>query len=557
MGDNKEVEQKPTYNELVAKLDAELRKNVDLKTKLGTTSELLVRVKATLVEKNEEIASLSEPPEAIGTFVGRSDKERCIIVWRAGQKQRVSVSTSLDIDGLQLGQPVVFNANGAVTEALPFEDHGEIMTVKEVCEDGTRVIVLGHNDNERMVRLTDPLLDRSIKAGSSLMVDPRTGIAYELVSKAEVNDLMLEEVPDISYSDIGGLAAQVDEIRDAVELPRLHPDLYSEHELSAPKGVLLYGPPGCGKTLIAKAIANSLAQKASEKSGHDVKSYFLNIKGPELLDKYVGETERRIRLVFERAREKASAGSPVVIFFDEMDAMFRTRGSGVSSDVENTIVPQLLAEIDGVETLENVLVIGASNRQDMIDPAILRPGRLDIKIKIERPDAAGAADIFAKYLTTSLPLHKLELDEFGGDRAECVKYMIQQTVEHMYATTPEHEFLEVFYKSGTSEILHYKDFSSGAMIQNIVDRAKKAAIKEALRSGQKGLRLDYLLNACAEEFKGNEDLPNTSNPDDWARISGKKGEPIAYVKSISHFSEVSDPVKPTENVKITTPGQYL
>ena len=317
-----------------------------------------------------------------------------------------------------------------------------------------------------------------------LLLEPRAGYVYEKVPKSEVEELVLEEVPDIAYESIGGLGGQIEQIRDAVELPYLHPELFKEHELKPPKGVLLYGPPGCGKTLIAKAVANSLAKKVAAKTGQEGKSYFLNIKGPELLNKYVGETERHIRLVFQRAREKASGGTPVIVFFDEMDSLFRTRGSGVSSDVENTIVPQLLSEIDGVELLENVLVIGASNREDMIDPAILRPGRLDVKIKIERPDAEAARDIFSKYLTTSLPLHADDLGEFGNDRDACIGGMIQATVERMYTETEENRFLEVTYANGDKEVLYFKDFNSGAMIQNIVDRAKKMAIKDFLEHDQ-------------------------------------------------------------------------
>ncbi|MGH3474581.1 MAG: proteasome ATPase, partial [Aeromicrobium sp.] len=348
---------------------------------------------------------------------------------------------------------------------------------------------------------------------------------------------------------------QIEAIRDAVELPYLHPDVFIEHELKPPKGVLLYGPPGCGKTMIAKAVAASLAKKVSEKTGEEGRSYFLNIKGPELLNKYVGETERHIRLVFQRAREKANEGTPVIVFFDEMDSLFRTRGSGISSDVENTIVPQLLSEIDGVEGLENVLVIGASNREDMIDPAILRPGRLDVKIMIERPDAEAARDIFSKYLTVTLPLHSDDLAEFGGDTQACVTGMIQRTVELMYTESEDNQFLEVTYANGDKEVLYFKDFNSGAMIQNIVDRAKKMAIKDFLETGAKGLRVQHMLAACLDEFKENEDLPNTTNPDDWARISGKKGERIVFIRTLISGKSGNEPGRSIDTVANT--GQYL
>jgi proteasome-associated ATPase len=415
--------------------------------------------------------------------------------------------------------------------------------------------VIARADEERVVKLAEPLRGLSLRAGDSLMLEPRSGYAYEKIHKAEVEELVLEEVPDISYHDIGGLSAQIEQIRDAVELPYLHAELFREHQLRPPKGVLLYGPPGCGKTLIAKAVANSLAKQVADKTGQEGKSFFLNIKGPELLNKYVGETERHIRLVFQRAREKASEGTPVIVFFDEMDSVFRTRGSGVSSDVENTIVPQLLSEIDGVEGLENVIVIGASNREDMIDPAILRPGRLDVKIKIERPDAEAARDIFSKYILEGLPLHEDDVRENGGSAEATVEAMIQRVVERMYSETEENRFLEVTYANGDKEVLYFKDFNSGAMIQNIVDRAKKMAIKDFLDSGAKGLRIAHLLAACVDEFSENEDLPNTTNPDDWARISGKKGERIVYIRTLVSGKQGTEAGRSIDTVANT--GQYL
>jgi proteasome-associated ATPase len=442
-----------------------------------------------------------------------------------------------------------------VVATCGFERIGEVVMIKELLDDD-RVLVVAHADEERVVRMADSLVGEPIRVGDALMLEPRSGFVYERIPKAEVSELVLEEVPDIDYEDIGGLAGQIEAIRDAVELPYLHPDLFREHKLKPPKGVLLYGPPGCGKTLIAKAVAASLAKKVAEKEGKPVgKSFFLNIKGPELLNKYVGETERHIRLIFQRAREKASDGTPVVVFFDEMDSLFRTRGSGVSSDVETTIVPQLLSEIDGVERLENVIVIGASNREDMIDPAILRPGRLDVKIKIERPDAESARDIFTKYLTADLPLHEHDLSEHGGSAQATVDAMITAAVERMYSEIEENRFLEVTYANGDKEVLYFKDFNSGAMIQNIVDRAKKMAIKDFLTVGQRGIRVDHLLASCVDEFKENEDLPNTTNPDDWARISGKKGERIVYIRTLITGKSGTEPGRSIDNVANT--GQYL
>ncbi len=533
----------------------------DVESRLANTSAQNERLTSTLREARDQIVALKEevdrlaqPPTGFGTFLQRNEDDS-VDVMTGGRKLRVTVSPAVDKQRLRKGQEVILNEAMNVVAALDFEQIGEVVMLKELMADGERALVLGNADEERVVRLADTLIGSKVRAGDSLLLDSRAGYVYERIPKSEVEELVLEEVPDIDYTSIGGLGNQVEIIKDAVELPYLHPEVFIEHELKPPKGILLYGPPGCGKTMIAKAVAASLAKKVSERTGEEGRSYFLNIKGPELLNKYVGETERHIRLVFQRAREKATEGTPVIVFFDEMDSLFRTRGSGVSSDVENTIVPQLLSEIDGVEGLENVLVIGASNREDMIDPAILRPGRLDVKIKIERPDAEGARDIFSKYLTGSLPLHEDDLREWGGDREACVHGMIQRTVERMYTESEENQFLEVTYAGGDKEILYFKDFNSGAMIQNIVDRAKKMAIKDFLDLGSKGIRVQHMLQACVDEFKENEDLPNTTNPDDWARISGKKGERIVFIRTLITGKGGNEPGRSIDTVANT--GQYL
>ncbi len=538
--------------ERLAATQAQLARLTENNDRLVAT---LKEARGQIVTLKEEIDRLAQPPSGYGVFLSRHD-DGTVDIFTGGRKLRVAVSPSIEIDELRRGQEVLLNDALNIVDAFGFERVGEVVTYKEVLDGGDRALVISHADEERIVFLAETLIDSPLRAGDSLMIEPRSGYAYERIPKSEVEELVLEEVPDVDYIDIGGLDRQIEQIRDAVELPFLHAELFREHQLRPPKGILLYGPPGCGKTLIAKAVANSLAKKIAERRGQEKHtSYFLNIKGPELLNKYVGETERHIRLIFQRAREKASEGTPVIVFFDEMDSVFRTRGSGVSSDVENTIVPQLLSEIDGVEGLENVIVIGASNREDMIDPAILRPGRLDVKIKIERPDAEAAKDIFSKYILSGLPLHPDDLAEHGGDADSCVAAMIQATVLRMYSETDENRFLEVTYANGDKEVLYFKDFNSGAMIQNIVDRGKKMAIKEFLSSGRKGMRLQHLLDACVDEFRENEDLPNTTNPDDWARISGKKGERIVYIRTLISGGKGAEAGRSIDTVNNT--GQYL
>jgi proteasome-associated ATPase len=553
----------------------------DLSAEDAAELEELRREAAILREQLDtavETQSVARSPRDIHQLEARIDSlaarnSKLMETLKEARQQLLALREEVD----RLGQPpsgygVLLSTHD--DEAGTYESVGEISTLREILNDGHRALVVGHADEERIVWLADPLVaedlpdghpdalnddqrPRKLRPGDSLLVDTKAGYAFERIPKAEVEDLVLEEVPDVTYNDIGGLGRQIEQIRDAVELPFLHKELYREYALRPPKGVLLYGPPGCGKTLIAKAVANSLAKKMAEVRGDDAreaKSYFLNIKGPELLNKFVGETERHIRLIFQRAREKASEGTPVIVFFDEMDSIFRTRGTGVSSDVETTVVPQLLSEIDGVEGLENVIVIGASNREDMIDPAILRPGRLDVKIKIERPDAESAQDIFSKYLTEQLPVHGDDIAEFDGDRGACIKAMIEKVVDRMYAEIDDNRFLEVTYANGDKEVMYFKDFNSGAMIQNVVDRAKKNAIKSVLETGQRGLRIQHLLDSIVDEFAENEDLPNTTNPDDWARISGKKGERIVYIRTLvtGKSSSASRAIDTESNL-----GQYL
>ncbi|MGI8792038.1 MAG: proteasome ATPase [Acidimicrobiales bacterium] len=506
----------------------------------------------------EEVEKLTQPPSAYGTYLGRNDDGTADIL-SGGRKMRVALHPELEDVELSKGQEVVLNESFNVILARAPELSGEAVTLRELLDDGRRGLIVGRADEERVVELSETLIatGEKLRAGDTLLLDSRTGLLLEKLPRPEVEELVLEEVPDIPYDDVGGLDDQIEAIKDAVELPFVYRELFGEYELPPPKGILLYGPPGCGKTLIAKAVANSLAKKVSEVTGNSgAKSYFLNIKGPELLNKYVGETERQIRLVFQRAREKSEEGMPVIVFFDEMDSLFRTRGTGISSDMESTIVPQLLAEIDGVETLKNVIVIGASNREDLIDPAILRPGRLDVKIKVERPDEGAAQSIFHRYLRPDLPLDAEEVQTLGGgDPAKAVQAMIERTVEVMYSVGDENRFIEVTYQNGDKEVMYFKDFSSGAMIENIVRRAKKLAIKREIAGGVRGVCTQHLLDSIRQEFKEHEDLPNSTNPDDWAKISGKKGERIVYMRILLESKEGD--VKGGKAIERVGTGQYL
>ena len=543
-----------TLEERLLETKGQLAQAVSQNEKLTFTLREAREQVATL---REEVEKLTQPPSAYGTFIGTND-DGTVDVHTNGRKVRVSLHPDLRGSELEAGAEVVLNESLNVVMSRDPGTSGEVVVLKEVLSDGLRALVTGRADEERVVDLGDHLKEQKMRAGDSLLLDALANLVLERLPRPEGDELLLEEAPDVTYAAIGGLDGQIEQITDAVELPYLHQDLFREYDLPAPKGILLYGPPGCGKTLIAKAVANSLANKVAEASGDkDAQSFFINIKGPELLNKYVGETERQIRQIFQRAREKASEGWPVIVFFDEMESLFRTRGSGISSDMESTVVPQLLAEIDGVEGLRNVIVIGASNREDLIDPAILRPGRLDVKIKIQRPDETAASAIFSTYLTQELPIDPIEIEELGGGEPDkTIRVMIERTVEEMYRPEDHNQFLEVTYQNGDKEVMYFKDFASGAMIENIVRRSKKTAIKRSIATGSYGIRLDDLLGSIRQEYKEHEDLPNTTNPDDWAKISGKKGERIVFIRTLLSGDDEFDGEGGRAIERVQT-GQYL
>jgi proteasome-associated ATPase len=542
--------------EQIQSLEEEIRRLYQSRYQLEQANRQNEKLAAALQEAKTQIEALraevdklTAPPSTYAIFSSLNE-DGTANVFVSGRKMKVSIHPAINRAQLKRGQEVVLNEALNVIEAKSFERQGEVVRLKDVLEGGRALVTL-HFDEEKVVELGDPLMTERLSVGDHLLYDPRSGYVIEKLPKSEAEELVLEEVPDVDYSRIGGLQKELEQVRDAVELPFLYPELFAEYKLSAPKGVLLYGPPGCGKTLIAKAVANSIAKKLGHRTGKEIRSYFLHVKGPELLNKYVGESERQVREVFKKAKERAEDGHPVIVFFDEMDALFRTRGSGISSDIESTIVPQFLSEIDGVERLRNVIVIGASNRQDLIDPAVLRAGRLDVKVKVGRPDAEAARDIFSKYLSPDLPFDQNEVDRHEGDRQALVEWLTARTVEAMYAASEENKFIEVTYASGEKETLYFKDFASGALIEGIVSRAKKFAVKRAIAKEGHGLRLDDLLRAIREEFKEHEDLPNTTNPDDWAKIAGKKGEKIVHIRTISGGPGES------RQIETVTTGHYL
>lgn len=500
-----------------------------------------------VVQLAERVEKLTQPPAPYGIVVGRNDDDTCD-VFVNGRKLKVSIGGAFDIDQLRLGSEVLLNDHMSIVEVRHGDLAGDVVVLSKVLDDGLRAVVSIRGEEERICALADELRVADLRVGDLLRLDTRSNILLERLAQPELEHLLLEHVPDVSFDDIGGLDAQIEKIRDAIELPYLHADLFAEYQLPAPKGVLLYGPPGCGKTLIAKAVAHSLAERVAAKNGHDKgRSYFINIKGPELLNKFVGETERQIRLVFQRAREKSEEGWPVIIFFDEMDSMFRTRGTGVSSDMESTVVPQLLAELDGANGLKNVIIIGATNREDLIDPAILRPGRLDVKIRIDRPDMTAARQILLRYLNDQLPI----------DSQHTIAEIADLVATAIFADVDENRYLEVTYQNGDKDVLHFKDFLSGAMIENIVRRAKTKGLKRKIHGELGLLSASDFLTSIREEFQEQEDLPNTTNPDDWAKISGRKGERIVFIRTLINATDSTDATSGGREIERATTGQYL
>ncbi|HET9963321.1 MAG TPA: proteasome ATPase [Nitrospiraceae bacterium] len=540
----------------IQSMEEEIRRLYQSRYQLEQATKQNEKLVATLQEAKSqiealraEVEKLTAPPSTYGIF-SSLNTDGTGNVYVSGRKMKVSLHPSIKAKELRKGQEVILNEALNVIEAREFDVQGEVVRLKANLE-GNRALVTLHFDEEKVAELGEPLLGERLSVGDHLLYDPRSGCVIEKLPKSEAEELVLEEVPDVDYEHIGGLQREIEQVRDAVELPFLYPHIFHDYKLSAPKGVLLYGPPGCGKTLIAKAVANSIAKKLGHLKGKQLRSYFLHVKGPELLSKYVGESERQVREVFQKAKERADDGHPVIVFFDEMDALFRTRGTGISSDIESTIVPQFLSEIDGVERLNNVIVIGASNRQDLIDPAVLRAGRLDVKVKVGRPDMTAARDIFSKYVTTDLPFAEEDLKQHGGDARTLVEALIKMTVDAMYATSEENRFIEVTYANGEKEVLYFKDFASGALIEGIVSRAKKYAVKRAIAQEGVGMRADDLVRAIREEFKEHEDLPNTTNPDDWAKVAGKKGEKIVHLRTISGGPAES------RQIETVTTGHYL
>jgi len=527
-------------------------KNERLVTALGTARERIA-------ELGQQLDAVTHPPVTLGLLTGLprtrgaagdtgdavdAAQPREVAVSLSGRQMLLHVHPGVDDTELQVGRRVAVNDQMLVVATLPEPGTGEAVTLEERLDDA-RVLVTTGAGGTRILTLSSALgriagTGEGLKPGDTLAADLRADVATALIERTSVEQLVVAETPDVSWADIGGLGPQIEQIRDALELPFTHPELFHAYGLRAPKGLLLYGPPGCGKTLIAKAVATSLADSPSASGIKGRPPAFLNIKGPELLSKFVGETERQIRAIFDQARKAAAEDRPVVIFFDEMEALFRTRGTGVSSDVETMIVPQVLAEIDGVESLRNVVIIGASNREDMIDPAILRPGRLDVKIRVNRPDAAAAEEILARHLTADLPLDPTELTAHGGDREATAASLRRIVIEALYArndATAVLEITEAHAVSGTStRVLHLADLTSGAMLAAIVSRAKTASIKDELAGGAGGLNAARLRSAVKTEARQNEEITGATTPEGWARLIGTRTSQIRNVRRLGKES---------------------
>lgn len=476
------------------------RQIVSLTEKNGRLSKALHAARGQLAMMRSQLEQITKPPAQIATLVAIESDELEV---RLGAKQlRVGYAPTVDPSELSVGMRVRLSEDLIVLGSLGYPAEGEVATVRETLPN-SRVVVATSTGGEKTLVLAGRLRHGGITSGDSVLVDANAGTVFEKLVREDVEQLLTPSIPDVTYADIGGLDDQIERVRDAVELPFKHPQLYTSFGLRAPRGILLYGPPGCGKTLIAKAVANSLGSAKEP-------ACFLSVKGPELLNKFVGETERQIRALFARARSLADSGRVVVIFFDEMEALFRTRGSGISSDVETMIVPQLLAEMDGMESLDNVIIIGASNREDMIDPAVLRPGRLDVHIRIDRPSEQGASEILRIHLPDSLPSQ------------EPVAKLRELAMELLYDKSERTEIFAVETSSAPRKQIYLADTVTGATIAAVVEAAKRLAIKDALAGKGQAMTAAHIRAAVQEQVSSAREMGGAALAEEWMGMFGAK-----------------------------------
>src|SRR5467141_3568043 len=504
---------------------------LELRPQISDQQETIVEARRMIEKLEEVIKKVTSPANRIGTFLGATSRDTAHIVV-GGADYYCNVDPRIPLAKLKNGTRVLVNEAYVIVGDLGFETAGPVTKITEVLSDDRLRVGSEHGLQSIVLQRSADLASSTLKSGDEVRVDSNYRMALEMLSSTKSHEHYLDVVPELPWEKVGGQEGALQAIKDAIELPLLHPDLFKKFQHATPKGFLLYGPPGCGKTLIGKATAFNLTKQLGAKSGTEMREYFMHVKGPEILNMWVGESERMVREIFATAREKRGEDFMPFLFIDEAESILGTRRASRHSNILSTLVPMFCSEMDGIDSLNDVVIILASNRADLIDPAILRPGRIDRKIKVNRPNREGAREVYRIYLTPDLPY-----DGALGKEAEnigaAVDKLIERFVDWQFTRREENKFLEVTLRSGRKEVLYRSDLISGAIIASIVERAKAIAIKRAIATQQpEGIRETDLQLAFNAEYVENDIFPSSDVTEDWLKLIDYEPENVVKIAPV-------------------------